>query len=160
MLWAFSLGFPVWLDYCLGQHPLKFDKKLLRHNYLICVLRMSEWCFLICHSTTILTRKWMPYLWKLIQSLTIQSWLSMTLKKKGCESILGKEENAFCTVTYPVRIIWPWTSIFGIYLHCRPLLLSTQVNDTGPSWSYYSQFAWLCSLIRIYTICLQILHYL
>ena len=25
----------------------------------------------------------------------------MTLKKKGHESILGKEENAFCTVTYP-----------------------------------------------------------
>ena len=32
-------------------------------------------------------------------------------------------------------IIRPLTSIFGVYLHCRPLLLSTQVSDIGPSWS-------------------------
>ena len=26
-------------------------------------------------------------------------------------------------------------SIFGIYFHCKTVLLSTQVSDIGPSWS-------------------------
>ena len=26
-------------------------------------------------------------------------------------------------------------SLLGIYLHCLPVLLSTQVSDKGPSWS-------------------------
>ena len=28
-----------------------------------------------------------------------------------------------------------FSSLFGIYLHCEPVLLSTQVSDIGPSWS-------------------------
>ena len=28
-----------------------------------------------------------------------------------------------------------FTSLFGIYFHCLPVLLSTQVSDIGPSWS-------------------------
>ena len=28
-----------------------------------------------------------------------------------------------------------FSSLFGIYLHCNPVLLSTQVSDIGPSWS-------------------------
>ena len=28
-----------------------------------------------------------------------------------------------------------FSSLFGIYFHCYPVLFSTQVNDIGPSWS-------------------------
>ena len=28
-----------------------------------------------------------------------------------------------------------FSSPFGIYLHCQPVLLSNQVSDIGPSWS-------------------------
>ena len=28
-----------------------------------------------------------------------------------------------------------FSSLFGIYLLCKPVLLSTQVSDIGPSWS-------------------------
>ena len=28
-----------------------------------------------------------------------------------------------------------FSSLFGIYLNCKPVLLSTQVSDIGPSWS-------------------------
>ena len=28
-----------------------------------------------------------------------------------------------------------FTSLFGTYLHCQPVLFSTQVSDIGPSWS-------------------------
>ena len=29
-----------------------------------------------------------------------------------------------------------FSSLFGIYLHCYPVLFSTQVSDIGPSWSF------------------------
>ena len=28
-----------------------------------------------------------------------------------------------------------FSSLFGIYLHCQPVLFSTQVSNIGPSWS-------------------------
>ena len=28
-----------------------------------------------------------------------------------------------------------FSRVFGIYLHCQPVLFSTQVSDIGPSWS-------------------------
>ena len=28
-----------------------------------------------------------------------------------------------------------FSSLFGIYFHCLPVLFSTQVSDIGPSWS-------------------------
>ena len=28
-----------------------------------------------------------------------------------------------------------FSSLFGIYVHCYPVLFSTQVSDIGPSWS-------------------------
>ena len=30
---------------------------------------------------------------------------------------------------------YPVLSLFGIYFHCYPVLFSTQVSDIGPSWS-------------------------
>ena len=33
-----------------------------------------------------------------------------------------------------------FNSLFGIYLHCLPVLLCTQVSDIGPSWSFCLQY--------------------
>ena len=41
-----------------------------------------------------------------------------------------------------------FSSLFGIYFHCYPVLFSTQVSDIGPSWSsclcvsWIGNFAW------------------
>ena len=35
-----------------------------------------------------------------------------------------------------------FSSQSGIYLHCKPAQLSTQVSDIGPSWSSCSLIGW------------------
>ena len=54
----------------------------------------------------------------------------------------NKEEKFFCETRSRALIIWPWTMIFGIYSHCTPLLLGTQVSDIGPSWSSCFSITW------------------
>ena len=41
-------------------------------------------------------------------------------------------------------------SLFGIYLHCQSVLLSTHVSDIGPSWSscFSLGFSALCTLYK------------
>ena len=42
-----------------------------------------------------------------------------------------------------------FSSLFGIYLHCLPALLSTQVSDIGQSWSScLKAFLWYSLLLK------------
>ena len=43
-----------------------------------------------------------------------------------------------------------FSSLFGIYLHCKPVLLSTQVSDIGTSWSFCFVFQALKSNVNVF----------
>ena len=43
-----------------------------------------------------------------------------------------------------------FSCLFGIYLHCLPVLFSTQVSDIGPSWSSCFVFEVLKSKVSVF----------
>ena len=56
----------------------------------------------------------------------------------------GKELKLW---VFSFKSIWPWTLVFGIYLDCWPLLLSTQVSYIGSSCSSCFVIGRNCSIL-------------
>ena len=86
------------------------------HKYMTMRSWMTSKCEKLLHST----------LFTLTMNMSIRSRMSLIMSQVIPDqlvfSVLETEKLNFC-------------SLFGIYIHCYPVLLSTQVSDIGPSWS-------------------------